>query len=174
GSNIYAQLKHGGFDKLNNNQIGGKIGIDFTPINGLKFSGIFSPFLNLNKGKIFKTRIPYTSANNPDVIAGYMEGFSETTLSEARNDNYRYTTQFLANYDKDFGKHHISLLGGYEFFYAFNENLGASRGQYLLTKYPYLNIGPLELRNNSGNAWENAYRSWFGRVMYNYKEKYLL
>ncbi len=174
GDNIYAQLKHGGFDRTNKNQIGGKIGLDFTPIDGLKISGVFSPFLNLNKQKIFKTKIPYTAATDPNIISGYMNGFSETSLAENRNDNYRYTAQFLVNYGKQIHNHSFNLLGGYEFFYAFNENLGASRGQYILNNYPYLNIGPLDLRNNSGSAWENAYRSWFGRAMYNYKEKYLL
>jgi TonB-linked SusC/RagA family outer membrane protein len=52
--------------------------------------------------------------------------------------------------------------------------MGASRDKYELTTFPYLNLGPLELRDNSGSAWENAYRSYFGRAMYNYKNKYFL
>lgn len=174
GENVYARLNYGGFNRSYYNQIGGKIGIDFSPIEGLKVSGVFSPFLNADKSKVFKTRIPYTSAGDPNTVSGYMAGFNETTLTEIRNDNYRYTAQAIINYKKQLGDHAIDLMGGYEFYYAFNEDLGASRGQYLLTNYPYLNIGPLELRNNNGSAWENAYRSWFGRAMYNFREKYLL
>src|SRR5690606_31822080 len=29
-------------------------------------------------------------------------------------------------------------------------------------------------RGNSGNAYENAYRSWFGRIMYNFRNKYFI
>ena len=51
--------------------------------------------------------------------------------------------------------------------------MGASRGQYTLSAYPYLNLGPLDYRDNSGSAYEYASRSYFGRVIYNYNNKYL-
>lgn len=174
GANIYALMKEGGFYNDWYNQIGGKIGVDFTPIEGLKFSGVVSPFLNFNKFKHFTRRLPYTSWNNPNSTSGFIEGATETKLDEDRNDNYRYTMQFMANYQKTFGKHNFNLLAGYEYYHAFNEDLGAYRGQYALSNYPYLNLGPLEFRDNNGSAWESAYRSWFGRVMYSFDEKYLL
>ena len=174
GSNIYAQTTYGGFDNTWYNQLGGKVAVDFTPIEGLKISGIVSPFLNFDKEKKFTKKIPYTAWNNPGSISGYIEGATETKLEEARNDNYRYTTQFLVNYNKQLKAHSIGVMGGYEFYKAFNENLGASRGQYVLSNYPYLNLGPLDFRDNSGSAFENAYRSWFGRATYSYKDKYLL
>lgn len=174
GANIYGLMKYGGFKDQWYNQIGGRVSVDLTPLEGLKFSAIVSPFLNFDKEKLFNKKIPYTSWNNPNSISGYLEGGTETKLSENRNDSYRYTMQFLANYTKQLGKHNFSLLAGYEYFKAFNEELGSSRGQYLLNSYPYLNLGPLEFRDNSGRAYENAYRSWFGRIMYSYKEKYLL
>ena len=174
GNNIYAAYKYDGFNNNWYNQIGGKIGIDFTPIEGLKLSGVVSPFLNFDKGKRFDKKIPFTKFDNPDVVAGYIEGATQTKLTEGRNDNYRYTLQFLANYNKQIGKHNISVLGGYEYYKAFTETMGASRNQYTLTSYPYLNLGPLEFRDNSGNAYENAYRSVFGRVMYSFNNKYLL
>ncbi|CAL1518950.1 TonB-dependent receptor [Chitinophaga sp. MM2321] len=174
GANVYALMKNGGFSNDWYNQIGGKIGLDFTPIEGLKISGIISPSMNFDKGKWFNKKIPYTSFNNPNSVSGYIEGAFATRLNEVRNDNYRYTTQFIANYTKQFKNHNINLMGGYEYFHAFDEELTAARSQYILNKYPYLNLGPLEYRDNSGKAYENAYRSWFGRVMYNYKDKYLL
>ncbi|MGN6508051.1 MAG: SusC/RagA family TonB-linked outer membrane protein, partial [Chitinophaga sp.] len=174
GANIYALMKEGGFYNDWYNQIGGKIGLDFTPIEGLKFSGVVSPFLNANKSKHFTRQLPYTSWNNPNSTSGYIEGGTQTKLEEDRNDSYRYTIQFMANYEKKFGRHNLSLLAGYEYYKAFDEVLGASRGQYILRNYPYLDLGPLEFRDNNGSAWETAYRSWFGRVMYNFDEKYLL
>src|SRR5690606_37967285 len=174
GANIYARLHHGGFNNAWYNQLGGKINLDYKPVDGLKISGIFSPFLNMNKGKVFNKQIPYTTWSTPDQVAGYIEGATNTNLAESRNDDYRYTVQFLANYDRTFNDHQLGLLAGYEYFKAFNENLGASRDQYDLDNYPYLNLGPLAFRDNSGDAYENAYRSWFGRVSYSYKGRYLL
>lgn len=103
-----------------------------------------------------------------------MAAFSTTKLTEYRNDYYDVTTQFFANYNKTFGKHDLSVMVGYEDYYAFWENLNASRDQYELTGYPYLDIGPETYRDNSGNAEEYAYRSLFGRVTYNYDNRYLL
>lgn len=174
GANIYALLRDGGFENHWYNQVGGKMSLDFTPIEGLKVSGVFSPFFDFDKSKLFNRKIPYTSATDPNTIAGYVDNANQTKLQEARDDSYRYTIQFLANYNKQLGDHNLSLLAGYEYFYAFNETLDASRGQYTVSGYPYLDVGPLDLRDNGGAANENAYRSWFGRVNYNYKNRYLL
>lgn len=122
----------------------------------------------------FVKQVPYTYANDPNTVKGYMAAFSTTKLTEYRNDYYDVTTQFFANYNKTFGKHDLSVMVGYEDYYAFWENLNASRDQYELTGYPYLDIGPETYRDNSGNAEEYAYRSLFGRVTYNYDNRYLL
>ncbi len=174
GNNIYGALKEGGFNNNWYNDVGGKLALDFTPLEGLKLSAVLSPSLGNDKGKYFRKKVVYYSADDPSVYGGTLQWNSTTMLSESRNDNYRITTQFLANYAKSFGSHNLNAMAGYENYYAFNENLGASRDQYELTSFPYLNIGPLEFRDNSGSAWENAYRSWFGRVLYNYENKYFL
>ena len=174
GENIYGQVMYGGSQDEWQNQVGGKASIDFMPVEGLKISGIVSPSYNFDKGKIFQKQIPYYSAKDPNVLEGYLQNASSTKLTEARNDYYRVTTQFIANYMKTFGGHDLNLMAGYENYYAFNENLGASRDKYELDSYPYLDLGPLELRDNNGKAWENAYRSFFGRALYSYKDTYLL
>lgn len=174
GDNIYGQYKYGGFDKGRNTRIGGKASIDFIPFSGLKLSAIVSPDFEYNKAKRFVTQVPYYSATDPTIFINYLTGTKTTALNEGRNDNYNVTTQFIANYTTSIRSHHINAMAGYENFYGFYENLSASRDQYLLTGFPYLDLGPLTLRDNSGNAEENAYRSFFGRLMYNYKDKYLL
>jgi len=174
GANIYGSLKNGGFNDSWFNDVGGKVALDFTPLDGLKISAVLSPTLGFDKRKNFRKKVVYYSADDPSVYGGTLQWNGTTMLSETRNDNYRVTTQFLANYMKSFGDHNLNALAGYENYYAFNENQGASRDQYKLDSYPYLNLGPLEFRDNSGSAWENAYRSWFGRVMYNYKNRYFL
>lgn len=174
GANIYGQLKHGGFRQNWENQIGGRLGLNYTVIDGLKLSAVVSPNFGFDKGKNFQKRVPYYAWNDPTVYMGTLQWATSTNLSESRNDNYQVTTQFLANYDKIIGNHTINLLAGNENYEAFYEDLGASRDQFLLDNYPYLNLGPLEFRGNSGSAWENAYNSWFGRFTYNYAGKYFL
>ncbi len=173
GNNPMAILHDGGLNTSWHNRIGGKAAIDIKPIDGLVISAVVAPNYNFSKGKNFRKQVPFTYANDPNTIRGYMGGFYTTKLTESRNDNYDVTTQFFANYNKSFDKHNLSAMIGYEDFYAFWENLSASRDQYELDNFPYLDIGPEILRDNSGNAYEYAYRSIFGRVTYNFDSRYL-
>lgn len=174
GSNVYGRVMEGGTRDEWNNQIGGKASLDLTPIEGLKVSGVIAPVYNFAEIKNFNKAVPYTLADDPSTVGGYLEGQTTTKLTENRNDNYNVTIQGIANYMKSFGKHDLNLMAGYEAYYAFGENLEASRDQYELNNYPYLDLGPLSMRDNKGNAEEVSYRSWFGRVMYNYDNRYLL
>lgn len=174
GANAYGIVKYGGTDTYWYTQFAGQVGIDIKPFDGFKLTANFSPTFNFTKRKNFKKAVPWYTADDPNVLGGYLSGATSTNLYEERNDNYRTTLQLLANYSKSIGEHSFDLLGGFEEYYAYNENLKASREQYLLVSFPYLNQGPETFRDNAGAAWENAYRSLFGRIMYSYKSKYLL
>lgn len=174
GANIFAQTKYGGFNNDWYNLLGGRMAVNFEPLEGFKLSAVLAPNMGMNKGKLFRKQIPYYAADDPTVFEGFMEGASATSVSEVRNDYNRVTWQFLANYNKQFGNHGLDLMAGFESFQSFNESLSASRDQYDLHTFPYLNVGPLEFRDNGGTAWENAYNSYFGRIVYNYKGRYLL
>lgn len=171
GGNPYGMLTKGGTQDNWNNKVGGKAALEITPINGLKISGIVAPVYTFSKAKTFSKAVSYTSPDNPDAIAGYLK--TTTKLDEGRTDSYDITIQGLINYMKTLGKHDLNFMAGYETYYGFNENLTASRDQYELDSFPYLDLGPLSMRDNSGNAHEVAYRSYFGRVIYNYNNRYL-
>ncbi|MCE5345576.1 MAG: TonB-dependent receptor [Bacteroidales bacterium] len=173
GESPWALLLRSGTNKAWSDGIRGKIALDFSPIKGLKLSGIFAPTYNFYKNKVHVQQTTMSAWDDPTLITGFVRGAETTKLTEYRNDSKSYTTQFLANYLKDFGRHSLNLLAGYENFYSFNENLSASRDQYALSTFPYLNLGPLAYRDNSGSAYEYASRSYFGRVMYNYNNRYL-
>ncbi|MCC9138849.1 SusC/RagA family TonB-linked outer membrane protein [Pontibacter silvestris] len=174
GSNAYAALHNGGFDNSWTNRINGRISLKYQPIESLSFTGVVSPYFHGTKGKEFRKQIPYYSDENPTQLLGYISGYTTTSLYESRNDGKTFTKQFLANYKKGFQGHSFNLLGGYEDYYAFGESLNAQAENYTLSNFPYLDLGPLDYMNNSGSAWETAYRSFFGRLMYDYKNKYLL
>lgn len=174
GANAYGRMIAGGTRDEWYNTVGGKASLDLTPIKGLKIQGVIAPTYNFSKVKNFNKAVPYTIASDPSVVGGYLEGQTTTKLTENRNDDYNVTIQGLATYMNTFGKHDVNILAGYETFYSSWENLSASRDQYELDNYPYLDLGPLSMRDNSGNAEEVAYRSWFGRAAYNYDNRYLL
>lgn len=174
GENPYALAKFGGYSNTDASSIGGKISIDFSPIKGLKISGIVSPSKFTSKGKTFRRQLIYTNYDDPNFDAGFITGATKTTLTESRPDNYSITAQLIANYVKSFGKHNLNIMGGYENYYYFDESLKAWRDNYILTSFPYLDLGNENYQFNNGSAYENAYRSVFGRIMYNYDNKYFI
>ena len=174
GENMLAKITDGGTFTNWGTNIGGKLGIDITPVNGLKISAAVAPNFNNVKKKTFVKQIPYTRSEDPNTTVGYMGGYRTTNLTENRNDSHDITTQFFANYAKTLGRHDFSVMIGYEDYYAFWENLDASRDQYQLTSYPYLDLGSEDYRDNGGNAEEYAYRSLFGRMTYSYADRYLI
>ena len=177
GANPYGLMKLGGTTEKWYTALGGKASIDFKPFDGFKISAIVAPRFNYDKFKTFKKAASYTLADDPNTIGGYLDNsglYNTTKLSETRNDSYNVTTQLIANYAKKFaGKHDINLMAGYENYYEYIEELGADRDGYVLTNFPYLSNGPKDLIGNSGKGKEYAYRSYFGRVMYSYADRYL-
>lgn len=174
GSNVYAALHNGGFENTWTNKLNGRISLEYEPIENLTFTGVVSPQLYNIKGKQFRKQIPFYSAEDPTALAGYISGYTATSLYEARRDGRTITKQLLANYTKEFNNHNFNLLAGYEDFQSFDETLNAQAENYTLSNFPYLDLGPLDYMKNTGSAWETAYRSYFGRVLYDFKGKYLL
>lgn len=174
GSNAYAALHHGGFSNTWRNKLNGRISLDFKPIKALTISAVLAPQFQFAKTKDFSKKITYSPADDPTVFGGFIAGHNNTVLNEGRDENRALTKQLLATYVKNFGGHSVNLLAGYEDYYNHNETMGARASNYVLSNYPYLNLGPLDFMYNSGNAYETAYRSYFGRLIYDYNNKYFL
>lgn len=172
GCNPVAYLYDSGRFEQWDNRVGGRASLFVTPFDGLKMSAVVAPNWNFTKKKTFAKAMPYSTIEAPDVVS-YREGRKTTKLTENRDDSYDITFQFLINYAKQFDKHNVNFMAGYENYYSFYEGLNTSRDQYVLTDYPYLDMGPNALLTNGGNAKEVAYRSYFARLMYGYADRYL-
>ncbi|MCQ2165137.1 MAG: TonB-dependent receptor [Bacteroidales bacterium] len=171
GDNPYAVTILSGQSTGKGYRLSGKMQIDLTPVKGLTLSAAAAPSYYFYKGKDHVTKYNVYKING-DAMNG--QNYPATNLSESRNDSHNLTMQFYANYKLDVNKHSFSAMAGYEDYQNEWENTGASRSNYSLDNYPYLNIGPADYQYNSGSAGHNAYRSVFGRVMYSYANKYLL
>ena len=175
GTNTWARVNFGGFKNTINDRFNGKLALNFTPVENLTISGTYAPYIQYSKRKDFIKKVPYYDLENPSEIAGYINGNTATSLEDARGEETNTTKQLTVNYNATIGKNHnLSLLAGYEDFYKHFESLSASGNNFELDDFPYLNRAPLDDIRNSGNAYENAYKSYFGRVIYNYADKYFL
>lgn len=171
GANGLAGLKEGGKSITNYYKFGGKAQLDITPVKGLTLTAVIAPRFSMTKGKSFKKAVNVYYEDGRSVL---MQSLKTTDLSESRNDSNQMTYQFYANYGNKWGDHSFSAMVGYEGYKYEWENLGASRTNYLLDRYPYLNLGPEDYQYNSGSAGHNAYQSVFGRLMYSYRNKYMI
>ncbi|QGY47737.1 SusC/RagA family TonB-linked outer membrane protein [Maribellus comscasis] len=174
GYNNPAILKSGGSNTLWENRVGGKISLDITLVKDLQISMIISPRYNDTKRKDWRKKVPYYDRDDPDNITGYAFGANSTFLNEIRNESYNVTSQLLVNYAGNIQNHNFNLMAGYENYSSFSEDLSASSDQFELSTFPYLSRGNENYLSNDGNAYELAYRSYFGRLIYNYNRKYLL
>jgi TonB-linked outer membrane protein, SusC/RagA family/TonB-dependent outer membrane receptor, SusC/RagA subfamily, signature region len=171
GANYLAVLNEGGTANTNYYKFGGKAQLDLNPVKGLTLTAIIAPRYSFTKGKTFSKAVNLYYENGSTITA---QSNKVTSLNEARNNSNNNTYQIYGNYQTKINEHSINLMAGYEGFENKWENLGASRNNYELMSYPYLNIGPEDYQYNSGNAGHNSYQSFFGRLMYSYKNRYML
>lgn len=88
--------------------------------------------------------------------------------------------EFTLNYKKDFGKHHLDLLGGYTAQKTTDDFLSAKANGFQNDNIPELsNRGALPANfyyNGTNGVYKDAYTllSYLGRASYNYAGKYFL
>lgn len=122
--------------------------------------------------------IDYQSYNYRGFSPEYDEILSQNninSLSTGNSFNYQLTWSNTLNYKKSFDLHNIDILFGQESIAYYNESFDASRQNFLYEdpSFRYLTFGT-DNQLNSGSAGEWALNSYFGRVNYNFDEKYLL
>lgn len=174
GNNIYGQILKGGYNNLWENQLSGRASLEYKPIADLRLTAVLAPTMNFNKGKEFRKKVEYTAYDNPATALGTTDWGGVNRLNERRADSYNITSQLLANYNLSKGNHNFDVLAGFENYNFFYESLSASSSNMTLDSYPYLDLGNINNLISGGNAYQNASSSLFGRLSYNYKNKYFL
>src|SRR5690606_17680605 len=79
----------------------------------------------------------------------------------------------VLTYDRTFGDHTLNLLAGVNRETIRNDNFNAFRRYFISTSIDYLFAGGEAEKNNDGGAWERARLNYFGRVGYNFRNKYM-
>ena len=91
--------------------------------------------------------------------------------------DYRHTQQTLilqTDFDYTINRHRISGVVGMEQEVYVERNFEASRNNFSTEKDPTLNLGDASTMSNDSDATQWALRSGFGRLSYNFDERYLL
>lgn len=98
----------------------------------------------------------------------------QNSIREDYRKNIQLQPSLFVKYKNKFGDHSIDALAGVETRDINNENFWASRIDLLSTSIPYLNAASTEGQQNSGGASEAGWKSYVGRAIYKYKNKYVL
>jgi TonB-linked SusC/RagA family outer membrane protein len=101
---------------------------------------------------------------NNETVRNSVVGTDESTLSQ--------TVNATLNYDLHINKHNIKVMAGYSQEWAYMTSLSATRYKILLDGVEEINAGTEDI-TNSGTANHWALMSYFGRLNYDFAEKYL-
>ena len=100
-------------------------------------------------------------------------GYDAPQLTQNYNDNYLSTVNGLLNYENSFGPHAFKFLAGIEEIKGNSSYFSAFKTHYASPALDQLFAGAALDKDNTGSGSVSARLSYFGRVNYNYKSKYL-
>lgn len=139
-------------------------------VKGLEFKVVGAIDANFNKE--FQQRNPINIYGIDGSIIGSQDTRSD--LNKARENSAFKEFRFLTDYDLEIDGHAFHLLGGYSFQDYRFESLGVTAQSLVNSNLPDLNWASQENLVIVDNVRTSKFQSVFGRVNYNYKERYLL
>lgn len=151
---------------------------NIAAVKGLSLDGFIAIDKSWNFNKSFSE--PYllysynksTDTYTPNVVGG---SNNLATLTEGQYNQSQVTSHIKLNYVRDFGNHNVNAFVGYEQSESKSETFGAFRQNFPTTGTPELSQGGTAATDmtNSGSSYHFTRKSYFGKVAYNYSEKYL-
>ncbi|HVI44806.1 MAG TPA: TonB-dependent receptor [Chitinophaga sp.] len=175
GSNPAAMASDGGFDNqiTDNRILTGTL--RYKPIDGLEILGTYSSnFISGRNRKLSSQYKIYTadSATNSLIFSRLFP-----TNSTIIDNNYQSAQNLFraqATYIKAFGRHQVTLLGGFSSETYKYSNVDATRINVLNPNMPYIGAAEAVGQSLAGGEYRWSMASVYTRLNYNYEEKYLL
>lgn len=151
-------------DKTVKERMLGTAYVEIKPIEELTLKGNFGIDRNYQKHSVYMSKT---------TLYGQKTGGQANIAQYDKSD---YLMELTANYSKRFGDHNLNALVGYSFQRFTDESLSAGNSQFLIDGFLYNNLGagayPKPSVGSSASKSEMA--SFFGRINYSYKDRYLL
>lgn len=160
-------------------QTNGSLEIKIPGVEGLKYTAT-AAIDNLSRNTK-RWEIPWTlyqrgsgtDANgNPNLVPS-LRGPAEPRLTLGNSNQLNILLGSVLTYDKTFGDHTLNVLAGTNRETISGDNFSAYRRFFISPALDQLFAGGDLQKDNNGGAFESARINYFGRVGYNFKEKYL-
>jgi TonB-linked SusC/RagA family outer membrane protein len=113
-------------------------------------------------------------AYNPSATRVRRRAITRNSMDDKREDLNEYTLNLLLDYEKQFGKHNVHALLGFSQIENKWSHNQAYRQDFYNNDVPSINMGSESTWKAWGYNNEYALRSYFGRLNYNYNDRYLL
>ncbi len=170
GGNPISRVNAGGYNDRNTNSFKGILKVNIRPVEGLVLSAMYAPSYE----DIYDKYMSKTFEQVIDPDAGSIRKVNDPNQFKQTNSR-PFTQSFnaVANYTKTIGAHDFGALAGYEFVIYEYEQFMSGRQGYVLQQYEVIDAGSAELDFNSGTATHTGLVSYFGRINYGYKNRYL-
>ncbi len=169
-SNPVAMAHDGGFDEARTQQFTGSIAATLHLHKDLQLKAQYGLDMFNQNRNIFSRRIDYLY---PETGAVWYTSNPNNTLDERQYINKIQTFSAQLDYQLNINDHHIKALSGTQLEWRRNEFWGGKKTNFLSDDVPVLNLGTAN-PNAFGDAVQYALRGYFGRINYNFAEKYLL
>jgi TonB-linked SusC/RagA family outer membrane protein len=169
-----AWLESPSLNKWQNYTFTGNIGLDYSPITGLHLKPSFGYRLATGQQQQFVSDIQYYkggAAGTPLTPTKYQ---GPNNLTNAADRTTYTLLQMLAEYEKALGQHHFKLLAGASQEYSMYNIFSAYRQGFLNNSITQIDAGPKDGQATTGSANDWALQSVFGRLTYDWADKYLL
>ncbi|MDR2919252.1 MAG: TonB-dependent receptor [Tannerella sp.] len=170
GENPVASIYNGGFTNEKSTPVTGNISFKWEPYEDFWMQTAFSPSISYPLSRSFVQQV---TTYNPDGSI-FSQLPSKSNLTEESTYNRYLQSRTTANYHKMINQHTISALAGFQYESNYYSGFNAFRDDFPFPDYSVLQSGSVENMRNDGWAGENVLVSWFGRINYDYKSKYLL
>jgi TonB-linked SusC/RagA family outer membrane protein len=169
GNNPLMFNEIGGQSRQNTDYLAGYLKAEFDIAEGLTFSTQIA-----GRGSFIFQKNFTNSYTNVDKNTNITKTVAINSLTEVRNTLREYTLNNLLTYEKSFGDHKLKALVGYSQIGNTQTFLSAYRERFYNNDIGSIGQGANDgTKSNAGNDAEYGLRSFFGRVNYDYKEKYL-
>lgn len=154
----------------------GNVSLGYQILHDLKATGSFS-----------MTRSDFLNgsfSSNEDFFQ--VQGSTGGQASRSEDNSRSSIIEATLNYNKQISRHNFDITGGYSYQNIFNEGFSAGNNSFNTNAFLYYNLGAGAALNNltpnfnrggvfvGSYANERALLAYFGRLIYNYDERYLL
>ncbi|HEY8938256.1 MAG TPA: TonB-dependent receptor [Cyclobacteriaceae bacterium] len=164
--NFFGEVKEGSTAKTKRYNLNAQVEAEYKIVDGLSAQVTYG----------YKVTTSNRNAFHANVALYNRDGSSQnlaSDLSVSNETDVQTMLTSLLKYTKSFGQHDLNLLAGYseeEFLYDWQSGY---RSKFINNSQRVLSLGDPSTQTNDAGSYDLGLRSYFGRLNYGFKGKYL-